>query len=163
MKAQKSWNCELSGGHLVQEIETILDLYLLHGPSYKVQTAFNALAAREPKFGRIVLRLRARPIAKKGAHARIGRMVDRLTSEEKERIAHIRQSGTEEEVMNSLSSMLPSDSRDKILASFPFQLFAPQNLLFDLWLVLLNPHAAGALRRCKNSACRMFFIAWPRK
>src|SRR5215472_10896292 len=84
LESQHSWGLKLGGGHLVHAIEKILDLYLANkGPSAELQTVFNALAAREKKYGRVFLRLRSRPRDPKKAEEILRRTVARIHPEQK--------------------------------------------------------------------------------
>ena len=147
------------GSDVVQRIEAILDIYLTEGPSYQVQTAFNALAAREKKYGRVALRLRAKSNDKEKAGKIIEANLKRLTHKLAE-IQVARQSGN----IPALLKMLPEQAAINLVKSLqPRLLGVINNPLFDLWLVLLDEESAQRLKRCKNQACRKFFLAWPRK
>ena len=147
------------GSDVVQRIEAILDIYLTEGPSYQVQTAFNALAAREKKYGRVALKLRAEPNDKEKAGKILEANLKRLTHKLAE-IQVARQSGN----IPALLKMLPEQAAINFLKSWqPRLLGVINNPLFDLWLVLLDEESAQRLKRCKCQTCRKFFIAMPLK
>ena len=162
--SQKECDGKLSGGHMVQEIEKILDLYLAHGPSYQLQTAFNSLAARETTFGRVALRLKVRPTDEKSGLSVLRSAVLAMTPNEKAEIKRSYESGSGQEKLGQFFSKLPTKSTNRILSFYkPRLLGAVHNPLFDLWLTLLSPEAASRLRRCRTTDCQRFFVAWPGK
>lgn len=153
----KAWDNGLSGGRLVQKIENILDLYLAHGASSELQATFNSLAAREPKLGRVTLRLKIKPTNEESALKAF---------REIQKKAEIKtESGTDrEKLLSILSTTPPANLRKQFLeASRPRLVGAINNPLLDLWLTLLAPVTASRLRRCRTLDCQNFFVAWPGK
>ena len=164
LNAQKTWDGKLRGGHMVKAIANILDLYRDHGPSYQLQTAFNSLASRKPKFGRVALRLRVRPVDERGGQSVLRSTGHRLTPEEKAEIKRSCESNSGEDMVRKFLSKLPPKATKQILNAYQPQLMgAVHNPLFDLWLTLLIPQAANRIRQCLHSDCQKYFVAWPSK
>ena len=98
----------------MSDIKEILDLYVEHGPSGKVQTAFNALAAGEPKFGKVALRLRVRPTDMPRALTALSSTTRTMPPKEKAQIKRLIESGTLQENPAKAFSNLPTKSAKQI-------------------------------------------------
>ena len=152
-----AWLRVLRGQPLGGAIESILDEYMESGISSEVQHSFNALAARDKKYGRVSLRLRVAPSSDIEALAR--ELERAIKTSREEAIVSVQTKSLE-----PLWNKLPDKSKRAILkSSAPCFVGAVSNPLFDLWLTLLDENKAQRLRRCKLQSCRRFFIGWPGK
>lgn len=144
--------------HIGPGIEAILDLYIAHGASSQVQTAFNALAARHKDHGRVPLRLRVRPSDLEGLTLALEKSGKALTSIQQSEAQKAVEAG---DIVGALQHLNLSQASKRLLQ--PSLVGAGRNPLFDLWLVLLDPEAASRIRRCPGPECGKFFGAWPQK
>ena len=140
----------------VRRLKTFSIFILDEGPSYHVQTAFNALAARERNYGRVTLRLRSKPYDIKKA----GKIYKNTIKNLKDK----NQLSIEKGNIGSALKILPERAASNFFKALgPRLLGVVNNPVFDLWLTLLDEESARRLRRCKYQECHKFFIAWPRK